>query len=471
MANPQHIEWLLEGVEAWNARVENREIGLPDFSGADIYLAFRAAGKIDHNARIPLIGANLMGADFTGANLYLADLTDANLKGANFNGADLIEADLTNAWLIDATLKDAVCCDAYLNGAYLNDTDLNDTDLSGANLGLTDVTDAVFKDVNLAGALLAATEPWKAILYPESNPSPEQYDGDIVQVNAVEDFLRQIRTIREHHATYGEEIVLYFRGEAECGWDLLPSVARDDYLESESRMLPALVSRHPAEFADLPSALSQWVMARHHGLRTRFLDITKNPLVALFNACEKEYKNDGRLHMFAVPISLIHPFNSDIVSVVANFARLSQYDQWLILGKRESHHGELYNDDRNFKAAMRRLLQLIREEKPYFEEQFDYRDLYRVFVVEPQQSSDRLRAQAGAFLVSAFHERFERDAIEEQVKGVPVYAHYTLIVPNESKASIIEDLRLLNISHETLFPGLDSSAAAITERYRQQGSA
>ena len=60
---------------------------------------------------------------------------------------------------------------------------------------------------------------------------------------------------------------------------------------------------------------------------------------------------------------------------------------------------------------MRLLYQLIRQEKPYFEERIDPRDLYQVFVVEPQQSSERLRAQAGAFLVSAFHERFERDEI------------------------------------------------------------
>lgn len=31
MANQQHIEWLLEGVEAWNARWEF----VPDFEGAN----------------------------------------------------------------------------------------------------------------------------------------------------------------------------------------------------------------------------------------------------------------------------------------------------------------------------------------------------------------------------------------------------------------------------------------------------
>ena len=60
---------------------------------------------------------------------------------------------------------------------------------------------------------------------------------------------------------------------------------------------------------------------------------------------------------------------------------------------------------------MRILYQLIRQEKSYFDERIDLRDLYKVYVVEPQLSSERIRAQAGAFLVSAFHERLERDEI------------------------------------------------------------
>ena len=40
----------------------------------------------------------------------------------------------------------------------------------------------------------------------------------------------------------------------------------------------------------------------------RLLDVTENPLVALFFACEEDERydcEDGRLHVFAVPESLI----------------------------------------------------------------------------------------------------------------------------------------------------------------------
>ena len=39
MANEQHIEWLLEGVEAWNARRE-REDFVPNLAGVNLYKSF-----------------------------------------------------------------------------------------------------------------------------------------------------------------------------------------------------------------------------------------------------------------------------------------------------------------------------------------------------------------------------------------------------------------------------------------------
>ena len=45
MANPEHIKWLLEGVEAWNARREQNPFR-PDLEGADISKEFREAKNI-----------------------------------------------------------------------------------------------------------------------------------------------------------------------------------------------------------------------------------------------------------------------------------------------------------------------------------------------------------------------------------------------------------------------------------------
>ena len=173
----------------------------------------------------------------------------------------------------------------------------------------------------------------------------------------------------------------------------------------------------------------------------------------------------GRIHVFAFPKYLVKSFDSDTISIIANFAKLDRGHQNLLVGKNGDDSQSEGPDVRiqySYEETMRRLYHYIRQEKPQFEKIIDPRDLLQVFVVEPKQSFERIRAQEGAFIISAFHERFEREQIQDRVKNIPVYEYETIIVPGKRKERILEELDLLSFNREALYPSLGEVADRIT---------
>ena len=374
---------------------------------------------------------------------------------------------------------------------------------------------------------------------------------NLLPIDCVSTLLCNIKRIkkfekREAEKQEAEETLLYYRGQSNACWKLKPSVMRDDkHYENEGAMLRDLMTRQPDEFSNFASALDRWMIAQHHGLRTRFLDISANPLVGLYFACaesEKEpdkskeetnksssslcspscstdnpdkskAKADGLLYVFATKRKCVKPYDSDSVSIVANFARLRRDEQRAILNKTEQFLKDRqafvgpyrrimrsdpkvvkevrdYADymDRSLRqeneafgrySDMGRLWTFIKQEKPYFVEGLiKPRDLFRIFIVQPRRLFPRARAQSGAFLVSAYQKRFDfefdlksKEPHDRNIWFRPhdwdvPYNYYRLTVKAGCKESIREELKSLNISEYTLCPELDKSAKAIVDDYK-----
>ena len=483
MANPQHIAWLKEGAAAWNARRQSQPFD-PDLSSEDISRALGGHERED----IRQISVRLRDVNFTGANLSNStlrdtDLTSASLSMANLTNANLTGSDLTGARFFGGTSRGARFHSAKFVRTFFLDHDLTGVQFNGAQLGGTKFVQCTLRGAHLYNEELTDADfilsrPWSSLLFwPSSGQSGVAQTFGVEEIGGINDLLDRCREFREVH---GEEVVLYFRGESRCFPELRPSVLRNPeegearLRSAEGTMLDDLMTRQPEAFNGLDSALEQWVLAQHHGLRTRLVDITRNPLVALYNACNGNGDEDGRLHVFGVPRSLIKPFNSDTVSVLASFAKLPRAEQNILLGKTqidapedvfETNMGVYLIGTDPFAKAKAHLYTIIRQERPYFDERIDIRDFFRVFVVEPQRSFERLRAQSGAFLLSAFHERFERIEVLRWNQHIPIYSHSLLTLPLGQKESALRDLRLLNVTRETLFPSVDEAATAVTQQY------
>ena len=338
-----------------------------------------------------------------------------------------------------------------------------------------------FDNSDLAGVHLEGSRFWTANLFDivqqiQTILSTGSRTGLKGTVGRVATLLRKIQHLREHYTSQQlpEPVHIYYRGEASDRWPLTPSVMRTArFRESEAQMLVEMRSRRPQDFANETTAIGHMVIARHHELPTRLMDVTSNPLIALFHAVSgAEHANNGRVHIFVLPQAMVKPFNSDTVSIVANFARLPRGEQNLLLGKTKEDtkddvgpNGPPRAGSNGYRAALEHLYQLIQEEKPSFAERIDPRDFLRVFVVEPQRSFERLRAQSGAFLLSAFHDRYEEQSIRGWNSNIPMYHHYVLSVPARAKEGLRDELSMANITRENLFPSLEETARAIKGRH------
>jgi hypothetical protein len=140
MANEEHVAILKKGPESWNEwRWRNRDVGVPDLSGADL-------------RRMRLAWAELFGVDLFKADLSEANLEDADVRGARLHQADLTRARLGGADLSIANFREAVLTGADLSRAYARALILNRADLREARLTFANLSDADLSEANLRGA-------------------------------------------------------------------------------------------------------------------------------------------------------------------------------------------------------------------------------------------------------------------------------------------------------------------------------
>lgn len=255
-----------------------------------------------------------------------------------------------------------------------------------------------------------------------------------------------------------------FRGQRNSAWMDDPAILRDPMklLPHEHDAIRDLHSIHPEEFRQDQNMFDRLVRMQHYGLPTRLLDVSSNPLVALYFATvpyrSKLSDINGRVIIYDVPKIRRKYFDSDSVSCVANLANLTQPEKDVLLS-----HEDLSVSDFNQLPECDRLIHFIKSEKSYFRPIIKPKDLSRAYYVTPKMQNSRIIAQHGSFIIFGLKivrtpkSKTSDDGI---IKSI-------IDIPQSAKIRIRKELQDLGINSSILFPELSHAAEEIVKRYGQ----
>ena len=251
---------------------------------------------------------------------------------------------------------------------------------------------------------------------------------------------------------------LTYRGHSNAAWQVSPSIFRQDpdIAEFEAELLRELISLFPAEFINDNSMFDRLVRLQHYGLPTRLLDVTRNPLVALFFAVadRENDDSDGAVLIFIAPEERCKFYDSDVVSCMANLANLKEEERKSLAASKASTIADFANLN-----AADRLVQFIKAEKPYFRPRIKKIDLFRPVVVTAKRANQRMAAQSGSFIIYGL-----------PTKQAPEYKKSIrtekIVVPATVKKEIRRRLESIGMEASTLFPEIDKATGRIVELYK-----
>lgn len=260
------------------------------------------------------------------------------------------------------------------------------------------------------------------------------------QANSVKEYLKIIKKYDD----YPEK---YFRGQLEKYTTIPPSIARDNgYTSSESAIYNDCINMGLTNFEGLDMPLERLAKMQHYGVPTRLVDVTIDPLVALFFAVENTKDTSPGvvylyLHCGLAPDSI----TAKVLSVLPTLDNLS------VLNIRETvqkiFHETISDDDVVAIASNPAIIK---------------------YSVALQKSNPRLYHQKGTFLICG--NEFLNGAFSKTLRSLDVFTPCAIIrVPYEYKQTVKDELDYkYKISSPILFPELPSVADYIKEKYREK---
>jgi hypothetical protein len=293
----------------------------------------------------------------------------------------------------------------------------------------------------------------KAGSYKRDYPSDKEECSDLshflTAVKGLRSRWRKLKLPTQSDKTrpYGEEKELWFRGQSNIEFGLVPKIWRKEYNEADEAEMRLEFESVGQQFIKPGITFDRWqwyFLMQHYGAPTRLLDWTSNPLVALYFAVWNERENHAKVD---AAVWVIDPW------------------RW-----NRAHIKDLYGPAvAGWQEASPYLLDL---EAAFDSDAPDNNTKKKwPIALEPYHIDDRIAAQGSKFtLFGKEKDMVASPAINNPRGGNRKHAVLDrLRIQRGAVAGILEELNHIGINQRTMFPGLDSLGKYIAWEWLRPG--
>lgn len=282
----------------------------------------------------------------------------------------------------------------------------------------------------------------------------------LIPINSLEKYVGEIFSLKEE---YQQEDLLY-RGQSWLNYLLQPGIKREKHwLEKEDIMYQEILVRCAQNFVHCQTHLDYLVEMQHYGLPTRLLDVTENPLVALYFACCTNQNRLGEVLVLHTKPEMVKYAKSDTVAFLAALPTLNHGEQTRLFQLCKNHIHE--ENDAEYKKLAGKLAAEVKSRNPAFEPRIKKADLLSHVFVTPLRNNQRIMKQEGSFLICGLGEEEEKGSSMDNMRCQDREGKKRVFVI-KNKEKILKELDMLSINRASLFPEIDDVAEYIREKYR-----